>query len=72
MDDESQTYFRDRASAEMRAAHCATHPKAAEAHSMLAGLYLKLAGGETPMRARPRPLADELGGHSAVSAEDGA
>ena len=43
MTDEERSYFRERAEAEINAAHRACHPEAAKAHYRLAGYYLDLA-----------------------------
>lgn len=43
MTDEERSYFRERAEAEIDAAHDACHPEAAKAHYRLAGYYLDLA-----------------------------
>lgn len=43
MDSRDTQYFLDRAEAERKAAEKARHPKAAEAHSTLAGIYLDRA-----------------------------
>lgn len=40
---DDRTYYRDRAEAEIAAAHGAEHPMAARAHFTLAALYLDLA-----------------------------
>ncbi len=43
MEDDARTYFRDRAEAELQAGQSAQHPRAAQTHFLLAGLYLDRA-----------------------------